>query len=247
MHAASLPDPLAKEQPSPSFIDYANEFIPDIVHGTGRIFSKDNSALAALGLGFTAIAFAMDNEAQDYFQRERPIGRLSKIGDRAGNPYYHIGFGAVLLSAGVTTNDLRLADTGMVVLQSLVITDAATLALKHASDRTRPNGQGSDSFPSGHASSTAALAASISEMYNWDMTIAGPLYCMAVLVSASRMQDNEHYFSDVAAGVTLGTLVGVSMAKYKKGQPAGSSKNAALSISPVYDHTLKGLLIGMRW
>ena len=93
--------------------------------------------------------------------------------------------------------------------------------------------------------STTTLAASISEMYDWDLKIAVPLYATAVFVGASRIQDNMHYFSDVVAGLTLGTVIGTSLAKYHKEKDA---KNAnQITFSPILEETLKGGVFTMKW
>jgi membrane-associated phospholipid phosphatase len=97
------------------------------------------------------------------------------------------------------------------------------------------------SFPSGHASSTATLAASISEMYDWDLKLAVPLYVTTVLVSASRIQADQHHLSDVVAGMTLGTLVGTSFAKSRKEKNAAGAAGG-FAVAPYFDGHYKGLV-----
>ena len=86
----------------------------------------------------------------------------------------------------------------------------------------------------------------ISEMYDWDLRLAIPLYLTTAFVGASRIQANEHFLSDVIAGITLGTVVGMSVAKYHKEKDAqGVLQN--ISITPVYDGNLRGGVITLKF
>jgi membrane-associated phospholipid phosphatase len=128
----------------------------------------------------------------------------------------------------------------------LLVNGIATEGLKYATSRKRPNGGDNMSFPSGHASMTATLAASLSEMYDWDLRIAVPLYTITTFVGASRIQSGEHHLSDVVAGITLGTVVGMSFAKYHKeksiAEPAGN-----LAVVPLLDGNNKGIVVQWKF
>jgi membrane-associated phospholipid phosphatase len=71
-------------------------------------------------------------------------------------------------------------------------------------------------------------------------------FLVTAFVGASRIQTNEHRLSDVIAGITLGTLVGVSFAKYHKEKDAKSSLQT-ISLSPVYDKDLRGWVITLKF
>jgi membrane-associated phospholipid phosphatase len=231
--------------PSPRY--YLKEFIPDLWGGTKRVFSRDNAPLALIGLGLTGLAFTVDRRVQDYFLERRPMVHPANIGDKVGRGYFPIGVGVALLGAGEWLDDKKMADTGVVTLEALLVTVIATESLKFVTDRKRPNGRDDMSFPSGHASSTASLAASVSEMYDWDLRIAVPLYMVTAFVGVSRIQANEHHLSDVIAGITLGTLVGSSCAKYQKekGREKGSAAN--IFIVPVLDGSSKGIVFSWKF
>lgn len=231
----------------PSVGYYVKEFIPDLWGGTKRIFSRDNAPLVLIGMGLTGLAFTVDDQVQEYFMERKPMEHPANIGDKVGRGYFPIGVGIVLLGAGEWLDDKKMADTGVVTLEALLVTVIATESLKFVTDRKRPNDRDNMSFPSGHASSTASLAASVSEMYDWDLRIAVPLYMVTAFVGASRIQSNDHHLSDVIAGITLGTLVGSSFAKYQKekDRKKGSAKN--ISIVPVLDGSCKGLMLNWKF
>lgn len=230
----------------PSLGTYVKEFVPDVVGGTERVFSKDNLPVALIGVGLTGLALTVDQRVKKYFQDRKPLEHVEKTGDKIGNGAPEVGLGVALLGAGELINDKKLADTGAVALEAYVIDGAATEGLKKAARRKRPNNGNLNSFPSGHASITATMAASISEMYDWDLRLAVPLYLTTAFVGASRIQANEHFLSDVLAGITVGTLAGMSVAKYHKEKDAQSGLRT-ISITPLYDRDIRGCVLTLRF
>jgi hypothetical protein len=229
---------------------YSREVLPDLYHGTEKVFSRENMTMALVGSALAALTANVDHADRNlktYFQTRRPMDRVSKYGDCLGQGYYHAGIGAALFAAGELWDNKKLADTGVVVLEAFLVNGVLTQGLKYTTHRLRPNGGDHLSFPSGHASSAAAVAASISEMYDWDLKVAVPLYATVAFIGASRIQDNAHYLSDVIAGVTLGTIVGTSFAKYRKEKDKGVKVGPNLSFSPVLEKNLKGGIFTMKW
>lgn len=225
----------------PTLAAYGKAFLPDIGGGTMRIFSADIAPVALIGVGLTGIAFILDNTVDDYMRKHQPMKSQANTGDKIGQGYYHVAIGFGLLGVGEIVDNKKLADTGIVTLEALLVNGIATEGLKYATQRKRPNGGDNMSFPSGHASMTATLAASVSEMYDWNPGIAVPLYVTTVFVGAARIQAEEHHLSDVVAGITLGTVVGMSFAKYQKEKDrTGTSSN--LAVLPILDGNYKGLV-----
>ena len=231
----------------PSVGYYVKNFIPDLWGGTKRIFYRDNAPLVLIGIGLTGLAFTVDHRVQDYFLENNPMKHPANIGDKVGRGYFPVVVGMALLGAGEWSDDKKMADTGVVTLEALLVTVIATESLKFVTDRKRPNDRDNMSFPSGHASSTASLAASVSEMYDWDLRIAVPLYMVTAFVGASRIQSNDHHLSDVIAGITLGTLVGSSFAKYQKEKDHEKGSATNISIVPVLDGSCKGIVLNWKF
>ena len=141
----------------------------------------------------------------------QPDGFMSKqlsLGlDLYGNGWAYgaaiIGVGALSYREGgksQMTRDLKYLST------SLGTTGALTYLLKWTVGRERPNGNDRRSFPSGHASASFALAASLDELYG--NMIGLPAYLIAAAVAAQRIHDNKHWLTDVIAGAALGTVIG---------------------------------------
>jgi membrane-associated phospholipid phosphatase len=115
---------------------------------------------------------------------------------------------------GLIKNDDELFRNSCVAAAAIAINSGITLALKYSINRTRPfitypdiskkSGAASPSFPSGHTSSSFALATSLSLSYPKWYVIA-PSYLWAGTVAFSRMDLGVHYPSDVLAGALIGT------------------------------------------
>lgn len=101
-------------------------------------------------------------------------------------------------------------------LEALGHTQIAVFAVKQITNRERPldhDGRGSfwkggNSFPSGHAASSFALATVFA--YEDRDHIAVPIgaYSLAAVISASRLSARRHWVSDIAVAGSLGFLIG---------------------------------------
>ncbi len=83
-------------------------------------------------------------------------------------------------------------------------------------------------------------------MYDWDLRLSVPLYATVLFVGASRIQDNDHYLSDVIGGMTLGTVIGISFAKYHQDKYK-TSWISNTSFTPLMEKDLKGGFFTMKW
>jgi membrane-associated phospholipid phosphatase len=87
--------------------------------------------------------------------------------------------------------------------------------LKGATERTRPNGSDRESFPSGHSSGAALFTTLTSknlEAYGWsDSALIASRLGLGALTAATawaRVEANQHYPSDVLAGIAIGHFFG---------------------------------------
>lgn len=142
-----------------------------------------------------------------------------------------IGYGLIAKDKGATFDGIEVA-------ASLAVSVVVTQALKYTIDRKRPfesypgyiikrSDGGSPSFPSGHSSSAASVATSLSLVYPKWYVIA-PASLWALSVGYSRMQLGVHYPSDVAAGLAIGAGSAV-LSHYANKWWHNNRKNAALS------------------
>jgi membrane-associated phospholipid phosphatase len=159
------------------------------------------------------------------FLRSVHLPWLELVGDagsRLGSGAVLAGISGVLLAIGLVSKQPVFRRAG---LESLIAHAAAALtaqALKHLIGRPRPRmthgggfqfgpswETGLDSFPSGHATASFAVAAVLARRFpraGW------LLYGAASVVALSRVARGSHFPTDVLAGVGLGLMVGYVVA-----------------------------------
>ena len=92
-----------------------------------------------------------------------------------------------------------------------LLTAGATALLKDATDRTRPNGVGHSSFPSGHTSNAASSSTLANRNLNFipmPEEVRMPLQIGNIVLETgvgwARVEAGQHFPSDVLAGAALG-------------------------------------------
>jgi PAP2 superfamily len=123
-------------------------------------------------------------------------------------------------------------------LGAIAVTGLATTGLKKASGRTRPNGQGNESFPSGHTSHSAVLTGLAHD--NLDSLDIGNgtqraldigLDALTIGTGWARVEAGAHFPSDTLVGMALGNFV--SRFFDQAFLEGGSTRAVALSLEPL--------------
>jgi PAP2 superfamily protein len=109
---------------------------------------------------------------------------------------------------GRATDNRTVSHLGMDLLRAEAVSGALTYAIKLSVRRDRPPGGGSKccSFPSGHSSSTFALASVLWRHLGWKAAV--PTYTVASYVALSRLHEDVHWLSDVIFGAAVGIVSG---------------------------------------
>ena len=123
----------------------------------------------------------------------------------AGQEWVLGGAALTTFAIGRATNDPKVSALGGDMMQAQLLAGVTTFAMKHAIQRSRPDGE-ARSFPSGHAAGTFAAATVVQRHYGLKGAI--PAYTAAVLISGARLQANSHYATDLIIGATVGILSG---------------------------------------
>jgi len=139
-------------------------------------------------------------------------GRVSQFGSAAALA----GAGGVTYLIGRLGGNDHLRETGLLGLEAMGHTQIVVFGLKQITNRERPldhDGHGSfweggNSFPSGHASSSFALATVFAYEYSDHIAVPITAYSLAGLISASRLSARRHWVSDIVVGGSLGFLLG---------------------------------------
>ena len=171
----------------------------DEVKPTLKEAAKEKHLLIlAGGVAGTVAADNYDQKVRNFRNEE---GNLL-IGKYESRKIDHTTYG--LLQA-VTSSALLLTDTkeGVRLSKALIFNSLSHLTLSRIIRRDRPGQKDSYSMPSGHTSSMFAYAGTLAGSYGWKAGI--PAYAAASLTALSRVKEDDHWFSDVVAGMFLGT------------------------------------------
>ena len=174
---------------------------------------------AELWIGFgaaTAALIASDRHTSGVFENSPgQVGWGNHISN-IGASYTLLPLVAGLYGYGVLRDDPKPREAGVLggeaLLDSLVVAEA----LKQVARRNRPDslsqpGQffdGGDSFPSGHAIESWALASVIAHEYQHSPWVQVSAYGLASVVGAARFAAQRHYASDIFAGAAMGWFIG---------------------------------------
>lgn len=177
-----------------------------------RIVSSQNLWPAAIGSATAGLSAFADDEALDSASGEEDgFNEAADIFGHAGVQGAAIGG---LLLAGRSSGDPKFRRASYELAQGFVVNGAITLGLKGAISRRRPNGENTNSFPSGHASTAFTSATILSEHYGLKAGV--PAYLTAGFIGWTRLDRKEHNLSDVLAGAALGYVVGKTVTRDRR-------------------------------
>lgn len=169
----------------------------------------------AIALGGLSAFMLLDHPMQKFMQNERTASK-----DDLARTVRHFGqievYGTVtagLVAAGLVSGNERLTRTGGRLAATLAFAGATSMATKWMAGRPRPEDSpdadgyvplsGQAAMPSGHTAMAFAFATALSDDIDRTWATVG-LYTLATGVGWSRVNDNRHWLTDVAAGAALG-------------------------------------------
>ncbi len=168
----------------------------------------------AAGAGLSAGVYPVDDNVANAIGPNEIFGSTgNEIISWTLSPYTYGGVSVILWGVGAATKHPKLALTGRALTEAIVFSMVLTTAGKFAFRRTAPDG-GNFSFPSGHATAAFAASGVLTVFYGWKGGLAS--YPLAMLVSLSRLDQHQHWLSDVVMGATIGTIIGIGTAKFLK-------------------------------
>jgi len=197
--------PLSTQAPAPVGMQ---DVVAGAIQDFRRIPSWTNIAiLAAGGLG-AAMGHSSDRSVSNALAGSQRLGTVFGVGETAGGARMQL-FGALgTYAVGRISGHNKISTIGADLIQSQIVAQSMTAAIKMSVGRTRPDGT-EYSFPSGHASVSFATATVLQRNLGWKVGI--PAYGFATYVAASRIQDKRHFLSDVTFGAAIGIVAGRSV------------------------------------
>jgi membrane-associated phospholipid phosphatase len=212
---------------------------------------------AAVAGGFAAAALAaapLDRALALRLQRpgvqaNRTLKSTAVVAETVTQPGLYVLLPA-LWGAGRLLDDRTTAAAGLRGMEAVGAALTVVGVSKLAFGRARPfvahdptswrfmrgvTGSGYQSFPSGHtAAAFAAASALAAELtaarpsLRW--TAGVPLYLGAATAGWSRMFDDRHWATDVAAGAAIGTVSGLAVARWHRTRPGTRLDRAMLGV-----------------
>jgi membrane-associated phospholipid phosphatase len=210
---------------------------------TTLLEGKDALLLAAFGIGAGLLA-PLDKRIAS--RSQYPGTQENRFLKNAANDFRILGDpGSVLAGAGLyllgrADGQRRVEALGLHSVESILLASALGTGLKLAAGRQRPyadtanpdnfqlwrglQGDKYRSFPSGHTTAAFAFASTLTResQFWWPHAtwyVGTVFYGGASLIGMSRIYNNMHWASDVAAGAALGTIVGLKVVKYTHSHP----------------------------
>jgi membrane-associated phospholipid phosphatase len=196
-----------------------------------------------------AVVFQIDDwdrEVADWARRERPLFGSQRNAVRWSDDLRSASslayVATVLLTPSGDSTDEWFTNKakGLAVgTAARAATSQATNALKRGTDRTRPDGSRSPSFPSGHTSAAAVNTRLASRNLRFiDMpdrtrrALDVGLVALTAGTSWARIEAGKHYPSDVLVGMALGNFFAVFIIDAFLGGPADARRGVAVEAMP---------------
>jgi len=144
--------------------------------------------------------------------------------------------------------------TALLATESFLVTGLFTTVLKIGIGRPRPDkiGSSSDTFdgpfssnvslPSGHTSTAFAIATVVAHEYEEVPFLAPISYGIATLTGLSRINDNQHWASDVFLGAALGYFTSKTILRLHS-----NKKGRHFTIYPRADNKGGGFILSSRF
>jgi membrane-associated phospholipid phosphatase len=263
--AALLGASIALAQGAPTEIDRPLQ-LPTLIVGDSKMawtapaaWKRDEWTNLSLGaLALVGVSIALDRPVDQAFQRTdwtRFDPWAKRLGTLGAEGTVVIAGGAYL--TGVLADLPRVRAFGADACLSMFVAEVlATLPAKFIVGRSRPNDEngtyffkpfhGGQSFPSAHVTQAFTLAAVVSE-YGDNAWASAAAYGTASLVGLSRLEQREHFVSDVVAGALIGTLSAKAVMRRHRVLRAGASSHLDVSITPVWTGDSTGLRVAVKF
>ncbi len=180
-------------------------------------WNNSDWATASLVAGVTGVFFMVDDEIKSEFQdnRSSTTNDMSDLFEPFGNGTYSFPALVGLYLYGRFGENEKMERTALLAAESFLVTGLFTTVIKVSIGRHRPSKRNNSStydgpntsnksFPSGHTSTAFAIATVVANEYEEVPLVAPISYGIATLTGLSRINDNQHWASDVFFGAALG-------------------------------------------
>jgi hypothetical protein len=174
--------------------------------------STENLFWAGTGGGLALAVHPADDSVNQHLVGSGAAATVFAPGEILGELPTLLGTAATIYSIGRIKDQPKVSHMGSDLIQSLLIAEGLTQALKYTVRRERPDQSGRNSFPSGHAADTFAFATALERHLGWRGAVPG--YIFSSYVASSRLHENVHFLSDVVFGSAVGIIAGRTVTRH---------------------------------
>ncbi len=177
-----------------------------------------NDAKWWIGFGaLTGVLIATDKHTSTVFENSQGQISWGNRISRVGAAYTLVPVVAGFYGYGVLRDDPKSREVGVLGTEALLDSLIVAEVLKAAARRERPDSTKEkghffahgNSFPSGHAIESWALASVVAHEYGKQSKLVPVVaYGLAAMVSTARFAAQRHYASDIVAGGAMGWFIG---------------------------------------
>ncbi|MBC7329566.1 phosphatase PAP2 family protein [bacterium] len=160
--------------------------------------------------GLSLLLIHSEDLFEDANLQTKTLGAIALLSEKTNFQTKSLAAISLLVSPSCINVKEKIGDD---CLNALLTTGTVTLGLKYLTHSKRPNGESYDSFPSGHTSTSFAIASVLSRYHPENKLI---YYLLATGVAIARVQSGAHHTIDVIGGAIVG-LWGGKMALEGKG------------------------------
>jgi len=222
IETAQAPTVGQQPQPTPTKPPYLKDFLRDERDLWLSLVKKEtytSHGMRKYGIPFVLVSGALiatDTRTAELLpnsdDQKMWSGRVSK----AGTVYSLAAVSGGTYLIGKITNNRHAQETGLLALHAIGHSQIVTAAVKQATNRRRPVvsdetagfWRGGDSFPSGHATTSFAVATVFAYEYKHKPVVPIVSYTAASAIALSRVGAQRHWVSDIVVGGSVGFLIG---------------------------------------
>ena len=191
--------------------------LKDLVVDVEHLPSKENLFWVGVGGGLALGVHPVDDNVNRSLVGSNFADNFFKAGEVLGELPTLLASAATVYVIGRASDEPKVSHVGMDLIESLIISEGLTEAVKYTTRRERPDGSGRNSFPSGHAADTFAFATALERHLGWKGAV--PAYMFSSYVAISRLPANRHWFSDAVFGSAVGIIAGRTVTRHGKEFP----------------------------
>ncbi len=183
---------------------------PNLFNDLKRYPSRDSALTLALGGAFSLATRPIDQYVTDH-ATAGGTDQVFHAGGMVGGGYTQVGGAVATYVIGRIARSARISHLGADLIRAQALNGFITHGMKLAVRRSRPGGApghlpATYSFPSAHASSTWTSATVLWRHLGWKAGV--PATLVATFASGARIQQKQHFLSDVTFGAALGIAAG---------------------------------------